>query len=66
MGLHFILVFDVVTGILAELNEFIFMVCSEYNKSSAQSICKVLILTVVCGIGPTVAYNKCRILCGAW
>lgn len=34
------------------------MVCVEYHMSYAQSMCKVVILSAVCGIGPTIAYTR--------
>lgn len=42
--------------IFARLNEFVLMVCGECLTSYAHSLCKVVILSAFCRIGPTVAY----------
>lgn len=47
---HSILVFVVITGILAQLNKFVLVVCSEYHLSYAQFMCKVFILSAVGGM----------------
>lgn len=56
MVVHFILVFDIIMGILAQLNDFVLVVCGECHTSYGQSMCKVLIPSTVCGIVTTVAY----------
>lgn len=42
--------------IFAQLNEFLLMVCGKCFISYAHSLCKVVILSAFCRIGPTVAY----------
>lgn len=46
IGIHFYL--RLLLNILAQLNEF------------AQSMCKVVIISAVCGMGPTIAYYIMR------
>lgn len=41
---------------LAELNAFECVVCGDCHTSYVQFMSKVLIFSVVCGIGPTVTY----------
>lgn len=43
-------------AIFAQLNEFVLMVCGKCFISYAHSLCKVVILSAFCRIGPTVAY----------
>lgn len=54
--IHLIIVIDNIKGILVQLNQLELMVCGECDASYAQSVCTVLILSAVYGIGPTVAY----------
>lgn len=50
---HLILVFDFIS---AEMNEFI-LVCGECHFSYAQSMCKVLNLSAVCGVRAIVVHT---------
>lgn len=51
---NLILVFDFIS---AEMNEFVLVVCGECHFSYAQSMCKVLTLSAVCGVREIVVHT---------
>lgn len=51
---NLILLFDFIS---AEMNEFILVICGECHFSYAQSMCKVLTLSAVCGVRAIVVHT---------
>lgn len=51
---NLILLFDFIS---AEMNEFILVVCGECHVSYAQSMCKVLNISAVCGVRAIVEHT---------
>lgn len=57
IGVHSLLYLGLLcTGFLAQWRAFFLMVRGECHTSYAQSMCKIEVLSAVCGIGPNVAY----------